>query len=146
MCGGGTKGGPISVLVSFLPKPSGNEHAYIIYAFIDSETGQVQHFFCECMQDLQGRQELPGRRGLPCERQALEILALVPKGAHGIELLLHHDEAYVKVQRDWLQCLPPLEALEDVQHDVQVRDTGRIVRTPCGRRIRKGRAEPVVET
>ena len=101
--------------------PEGKGHAYIIYVFVNCETGQVGRLFRECTEDARGRQVLPGQRGLPRERQALEIPAHIPERARGAILLLHRDKPHVEPQRDRLRLLlAPREALKYVRRDAQI--------------------------
>jgi hypothetical protein len=97
-------------------------NTYIVYIFVDGETGQLGRFFRETPEDSGCRQVFPGGRNLTRERQALQIPTHIPERPRRAELLLHGDEAHIEAKRDRLGfVVPPLEALEYVRRDAQIR-------------------------
>jgi hypothetical protein len=111
-------------------------NTYIIYVFVDSETGQIRRFFRERPEDPRGRQVLPtNRRSLSRKRQALEIQTHTPQRARRNKLLLRRNEAHIKPHRHRLRLLPSLKALQNIRRDAQVLAAHE-------RPVRLGRAKP----
>ena len=108
---------------------------HIVYVFVDGEASQLWRLFREAAEDPGRRQVFAGGRNLPGERQALQIPTDVPERPGSVKLLLHGDEAHVEAQRDGLRLRlrhPPLEALEYIRRDAQIR-------TPHHKRRRRRR-------
>ena len=113
---------------------------YIVNIFVDGETSQLWRFFRETPEDPGCGQVFAGGRNLSRERQALQIPAHVPERPRRVELLLHGDEAHVEAKRNRLRFLPPLETLEYVRRDAQI----RTLHQQC--RIARPRAETHLPT